>query len=118
MQIVRMIVWVLLLTALLVFSFANWNPAVDVTIWPNLVIQTKIPAIVIISILIGFLPTWLVYRANKWRLNRRMGTLAANPHAALQANAAPAPEPDVVQTPAEHPAPVARVAEPGPPPVP
>jgi len=41
MQIVRMIVWVLLLTALLVFSFANWDPTVTVRIWPNLVVETK-----------------------------------------------------------------------------
>jgi hypothetical protein len=114
MQIVRMIVWVLLLTALLVFSFANWDQTVTVRIWPNLVVETKIPAIVVISILIGFLPTWLVYRASKWQLNRRMGTLAANHRAALQAAAVS--EPDTVLTPAEHPAPAA--AEPGPPPVP
>jgi putative membrane protein len=115
MQVVRMIVWVLMLTALLVFSFANWDPSVDVRIWPNLVVQTKIPALVVVSILIGFLPTWLLYRASKWQLNRRMGTLAANHRAALQTTAT-APEPDTVLTPAEHPAPVTK--EPGPPPVP
>ena len=103
MQIVRMIVWVLLLSALLVFSFANWNPPVDVTIWPNLVVQTKIPAIVVISVLIGVLPTWLVYLATKWQHKRRMGTLAANHRAALQAAASAEPEP--VIEPAEHPVP-------------
>lgn len=117
MQIVRMIVWVLLLTALLVFSFANWDPTVTVRIWPNLVVETKLPAIVIISILIGFLPTWLLYRTSKWRLNRRMGMLAAKHHAALQGSGTPT-EPDGVQTAAEHPAPLSPAEQPGPPPVP
>ena len=79
-------------------------------------VETKLPAIVIISILIGFLPTWLVYRANKWQFNRKLGTLAANQRAAMAQSTIPTAEPETVLTPAEHPAPVA--AEPGPPPVP
>ena len=37
MQIVRTIVWVLLLVALLIFSAFNWNP-VEVKIWEGLVL--------------------------------------------------------------------------------
>jgi hypothetical protein len=37
MQIVRTIVWVLLLVALLIFSAFNWNP-VDVKIWEDLIL--------------------------------------------------------------------------------
>ena len=41
MQIVRTIIWVLLLVALFVFSIANWEP-VTVRIWEGLVVDTKI----------------------------------------------------------------------------
>lgn len=75
MQIIRTIIWVLLLVALLAFSWANWDPNVTVKIWSNLVIDTKIPAIVIVSFLIGFVPMWLLHRGNSWRLSRRIGTL-------------------------------------------
>ena len=104
MQIVRTIVWVLLLTALLVFSFANWDPTITVKIWPNLVVETKIPAIVIISFLVGFLPMWLLYRANRWQMSRRIGTLEAQARAVAVAPV-PVAEPEPVITPAEHPAP-------------
>ena len=51
MKVVRTIVWVLLLIALLIFSINNWNP-VEVKIWEGLILETKIPALVVISFLI------------------------------------------------------------------
>lgn len=77
MQIVRTIVWVLLLVGLLAFSFFNWKP-VEVTIWTNLILETKIPALVIVSFLLGLIPTWLFLRGTKWRLTRRIKALENN----------------------------------------
>lgn len=74
MQVVRTILWVLLFAGLMLFSFFNWKP-VEVTIWDNLVLETKVPALVIISFLLGMVPTWLVHRGSKWRMNRRIKTL-------------------------------------------
>lgn len=81
MQIVRTLLWVLLLVALLGFSFFNWEP-VEVTIWDNLVLETKVPAMVIVSFLLGIVPMWLLHRGTKWRLERRIKTLEN----AMQAN--------------------------------
>lgn len=75
MQIVRTIVWVLLLVALLVFAFANWEPTVTVRIWEGLVVDTKIPAVVVVSFLIGFIPMWLLHRGTRWHLQRRIRSL-------------------------------------------
>ena len=85
MQIVRTIGWVLLLFSLLAFSFFNWKP-VEVQIWSNLVLETKLPALVIISFLLGLVPMWLVHRASKWRAQRRINALeaATTPAAVLQ----------------------------------
>ncbi|MBX7481005.1 DUF1049 domain-containing protein [Qipengyuania qiaonensis] len=88
MQIVRTIVWVLLLFSLLAFSFFNWKP-VEVQIWSNLVLETKLPALVIISFLLGLLPMWLLHRASKWRATRRINALEA----ATQKMSAPTPTP-------------------------
>jgi uncharacterized membrane protein len=82
MQIVRTIVLVLLLVALLIFSVANWNPVVTVRIWENLVVDTKIPAIVVVSFLIGFVPMWLRYRASRWQAQRRISALESAARAA------------------------------------
>lgn len=74
MQFVRMLFWVLILAALLIFSAFNWKP-VEVQIWTNLVLETKIPALVIVAFLLGLVPTWLLHRGTKWRLNRRISAL-------------------------------------------
>jgi hypothetical protein len=74
MQFVRTFVWALLLVALLLFSINNW---IDVTVrlWADLIWTTKLPALVIISFLLGLLPMWLLHRAGKWRMNRRINAL-------------------------------------------
>jgi putative membrane protein len=74
MQIVRTIVWVLLLVALLLFSINNWQD-VEVKIWENLILQTKLPALVIASFLLGLLPMWLLHKGTRWRFTRRINAL-------------------------------------------
>ena len=98
MQIIRTIVWVLLLVALLLFSVNNWKPA-EVTIWNDIIWQTKLPAVAIISFLLGLLPMWLLHKTAAWRLRRRIGTLENSVRAASVAvPVAPAPAPVVTTT--------------------
>ena len=94
MQIVRTIVWVLLLVALLIFSVNNWNP-VEVKIWEGLILETKIPALVIVSFLLGLVPMWLLNRAQKFHLSRRISSLetAARSAASTPIVTTPAPAP-------------------------
>ena len=94
MQIVRTFVWALLLVALLLFSVTNWAPTVTVRIWQGLVVDTKIPAIVIVSFLIGFVPMWLYYRGSKWQTNRRIQSLENAARTASSTPIAPAHTPD------------------------
>lgn len=95
MQIVRTIVWVLLLIALLIFSINNWNP-VEVKIWDGLVLETKVPALVVIAFLFGLVPMWLMHRVSQWYYNRRIGSLE---NAAARAAAMPSPPPPVAPEP-------------------
>lgn len=76
MQIVRTILWVLLFAGLMFFSFFNWKE-VEVQIWTNMVLETKVPALVIVSFLLGMIPMWLLHRSTKWRLTRRIKMLEA-----------------------------------------
>lgn len=100
MQFVRMLFWVLILAALLIFTAFNWRP-VEVQIWTNLVLETKIPALVIVAFLLGLVPTWLLHRGTKWRLERRIGHLetAARNSAATTRSVDPAPPPPPPVTP-------------------
>ncbi len=111
MQVVRTLVWALILFGLLAFSFFNWDP-VEVTLWDNFVLETKVPALVIISFLLGLTPMYLIHRGVKWRLNRRIMSLenaarssalsrhepSTAPAAAPAASPVPAPTPTVEPT--------------------
>ena len=100
MKIVRTVVWVLLLVALVVFSVNNWNP-IEVKIWEGLVLETKIPALVVIAFLIGLVPMWLLHRATRWNNERRIASLEN----AARATAMVAPVPAAAPTPATEPLP-------------
>ncbi|MEE4206417.1 MAG: LapA family protein [Erythrobacter sp.] len=106
MQIVRTIVWVLILFAVLAFSFFNWEP-VEVTLWDNLVLETKVPALVIIAFLLGLVPMWLYHRSVKWSLKRRIRSLENS----IKSNAlSRRHEPHGDETPAPSPAPASSPA--------
>lgn len=77
MQIIRTIVWVLILFGMLTFSFFNWEP-VEVNLWENLVLETKVPVLVIVAFLIGLVPMWFYHRSVKWSLDRRIRSLEAS----------------------------------------
>ena len=105
MKIVRTIVWVLLLVALLIFSANNWNP-VEVKIWEGLVLETKIPALVVIAFLVGLVPMWLLHRATRWNFDRRVASLESAARASALMPAAPAattPPPEPTPAPVSEP---------------
>lgn len=99
MNIVRTFLWVVILTTLLVFAYFNWQP-IEITLWDNLVIETKVPALVILSFLLGLTPMWLLYSGTKWRLKRRIKALESAARSAALGRHSPAP-----QTAAPQPAP-------------
>jgi uncharacterized integral membrane protein len=77
MQIVRTILWVLLAVVLVLFAVGNWQP-VDVRISQSLILETKLPVLVIGAFLAGLIPMWLLHRATVWRHRRRIATLEGN----------------------------------------
>jgi len=95
-HIIRTIVWVVLAVALLVFSINNWRP-VEVKIWEDLVLETKIPALVIVSFLAGLLPIWLLHTGTRWRMTRRISSLETAMRNAVAASA-PREAEDIVST--------------------
>jgi len=73
-KILRTIAGVLLAFGLLVFSIFNWKP-VEVTLWENLVLETKVPVLVVLAFLAGFLPLWAYHLSVKFGLKRRVRSL-------------------------------------------
>lgn len=77
MQIIRTVLGIALLFAILIFSIFNWEP-VEVNLWENLVLETKVPVLVIIAFLLGLVPMWLYHRSVKWSQGRRIRSLEAS----------------------------------------
>ena len=104
MQIVRTIMWLLILAVLLIFSWFNWEP-VEVRIWENLLVETKVPALVIVSFLLGLLPMWMYHRGVRWSLTRKIVSLenAARASVAPPKKEEPAPAPSPTPAPAAPP---------------
>ncbi len=88
MQIIRTVIWVLVLVALGLFTINNWQP-VEVKLWEGIILETKLPALVIVSFLMGFLPMWLLHKGVRWRLNRRIGLMENTVKASSMGNPAP-----------------------------
>ncbi len=74
MKILRTIVWVLAAIGFLIFAAYNWQP-VELQLWQNLVLETKVPMLALLAFLAGFVPMWAVHRSVTWGLNRRIRTL-------------------------------------------
>ena len=77
MKLFRTFLWLVVVAALAAFSAVNWQP-VELHVWSGLVLDTKLPALVIAAFLLGFVPMWLVHRATRWRLSRRISALKSS----------------------------------------
>jgi uncharacterized integral membrane protein len=73
-KILRTIIWVLAAIGFLIFAIYNWQP-VELRLWQNLVLETKVPVLAMLAFVAGFLPMWAVHRSVVWSQNRRIRTL-------------------------------------------
>lgn len=93
MQFLKTLFWVAFAVVMVLFARDNWEvvrPAIK--IGSGLEVDVKLPVLVLISFLLGFLPTFIIYRARIWSLKRRLDTQG-------QAANGPAPIPVVVPAP-------------------
>jgi uncharacterized integral membrane protein len=79
MQIIRTIVWIAITAALVAFVAMNWEPA-PVNFWPlengaYLHLQWPVGVIAIFFFAAGALPMWLLSKAGRWRMSRRLMAL-------------------------------------------
>jgi uncharacterized integral membrane protein len=92
MQFLKTLFWVLIAVVVVLFASRNWTE-VTLTLWTDIQADIKLPLLLLIVFLIGFLPTWLILRARIWTLNRRVEAMERNRIAALSGDA-PAIEPE------------------------
>ena len=76
MKVLRSIFWLVVVAAFAAFAASNWQP-VELYVWQGMVLDTKLPALVIGAFLLGFGPMWLMHRTMRWRTQRRISALEA-----------------------------------------
>jgi uncharacterized integral membrane protein len=100
MQFLKTLFWVALAVILVLFATNNWH-AVTMNLWGGLEVDVKLPALVVVSFLLGFLPMLIVHRARLWTMKRRLEALERQATAAAYTAPAPAPVPSEPLPPAE-----------------
>jgi lipopolysaccharide assembly protein A len=96
MQFLKTLFWVALAVILVLFSSVNWTP-VTIKLWGGLEADVKLPALVLFSFLLGFIPMLIVHNARLWTLKRRLD--AHERQAAAIAHPTPAPPPPAPHAP-------------------
>ncbi len=102
MQIIRTVLWVLITAVLVAFIAMNWTK-VPVNFWPltdgnYLHFEWPVGVVALAFFLLGAVPMWLVHRAGRWRLQRRIHALentvaSSSPAVATPSEAVPAATP-------------------------
>ncbi len=77
MRFLKTLIWVTVIVGLIVFAINNWVP-VSVSLWGGMRLDTKLPALVIVALLIGFVPLYFLHRTKMWRMKRRILSLEGN----------------------------------------
>jgi lipopolysaccharide assembly protein A len=86
MHFLKTVFWVLIAVVIALFSFRNWFD-VTVNLWGDIQADIKLPVLLIMVFLIGFLPTWLILRTRIWSHRRRIDAMERNRVASLPAEA-------------------------------
>ena len=77
MQFLKTLLWVLVAVVVALFASRNWVP-VTLALWGDIQADIKLPALLLLVFLAGFLPTWLTMRAKMWTLTRRIEAMERN----------------------------------------
>jgi uncharacterized integral membrane protein len=89
MRFLKTLFWIVVAVSLAIFATANWND-VSLRLWSNLEAEVKLPVLLLLTFLVGFLPTYLVLRGRIWSLRRKLA-LAERPAVAAPASPAASP---------------------------
>ena len=91
MNFLRNLFWVVLAVSLAIFATRNWSN-VTLNLWGNIQADVKLPFLLLITFLVGFLPPYLIMRGRVWNLRRKLA-VAERPAVAAPSTA-PAEESD------------------------
>ena len=91
MNFLRTLFWVVLAVSLAIFAGRNWSD-VTLSLWGDIQADVKLPFLLLLIFLLGFLPPYFLMRSRLWNMKRKLA-LAERPISAVPP-ATPAPDRD------------------------
>ncbi|MBB4153127.1 hypothetical protein GGQ80_001015 [Sphingomonas jinjuensis] len=71
MQFLKILFWCLLAFVAALFTYGNWT-SVPIQLWNGMEALVRLPFLLLVAVLAGFLPTYAYQRALRWRLKQRL----------------------------------------------
>ena len=96
MQFLKTLFWMAVAVIVALFAWVNWNP-VTLNLWGDLQADVKIPVLLLLALILGFLPPFVILRGKLWSARRRIEALErslAPPPPAASPPSAPVAEPE------------------------
>lgn len=84
MNFLKTLFWVVVAVLLAIFANRNWND-VTINLWGNIQAEVKLPFLLFLVFLTGFLPPYLILRGRIWGLNRKLAAATRPPIAPVPA---------------------------------
>ena len=100
MQFLKTLFWMVFAVSIAIFATRNWRD-VTIDLWGPLAADIKLPVLMGLMVLLGWLPTWLLLRSRLWQVKRKLLLLERPAPAPLAPDPAPAPASAYSDTPAQ-----------------
>lgn len=89
MHFLKTLFWVVIAVFLAILASRNWHD-VTMNLWGDIQADIKLPILIGLVFLIGWLPTYLIHRARLWRARGRLDSFERHQTATVRATE-PAP---------------------------
>jgi uncharacterized integral membrane protein len=71
MQFLKTLFWMVIAVFLAILASRNWHD-VTINLWGDIQLDIKLPVLIGLVFLLGWLPTYLIHRARLWRARSRL----------------------------------------------
>jgi uncharacterized integral membrane protein len=78
MNFLKTLFWVVIAVFLAIFATRNWTD-VTINLWGNIQADVKLPVLILVAFVIGFLPPFLILRGRIWALKRKLAVAERPP---------------------------------------
>jgi uncharacterized integral membrane protein len=91
MNFLKTLFWVVVAVSLAIFANRNWAD-VTINLWGNIQADVKLPVLIFLAFMIGFLPPYLILRGRVWALKRKLALAERPPITSIAASSLPSKE--------------------------